>query len=145
VLAQTELLELAALLEFNLSRDGFSTRIFPGSGDTLPELETWKPDLVLLDATHDTIALRSALGEFSSQFPDVPILAMANDPDHAVAVELVKLGVSAYFIVPGEQRKISQQIAMVYNDWVAKKKKEKFVALQQCHDAQPRRVGQGAQ
>ena len=89
------------------------------------------PDLVLLDATHDTIALRSALGEFSSQFPDVPILAMANDPDHAVAVELVKLGVSAYFIVPGEQRKISQQIAMVYNDWVAKKKKEKFVALQQ--------------
>ena len=77
------------------------------------------PDLVLLDVTHDNIMMRSALGEFSSQFPDVPILAMANDPDHAVAVELVKLGVSAYFIVPGEQRKISQQIAMVYNDSIA--------------------------
>ena len=88
------------------------------------------PDLVLLDATHDTMTLRSALGEFSSQFPDIPILAMANEPDHSVAVELVKLGVSAYFIVPGEQRKISEQVSMLYNDWVAKRKKEKFVELQ---------------
>ena len=89
------------------------------------------PDLVLLDVTKDTITMRSALGEFSSQFPDIPILAMENDPDHAFAVELVKLGVSAYFIVPDEQRKISQQIAMLYNDWVAKRNKEKLVELQQ--------------
>jgi DNA-binding NtrC family response regulator len=89
------------------------------------------PDLVLLDVTKDTITMRSALSEFSSQFPDIPILAMAKDPDHAFAVELAKLGVSAYFIVPDEQRKISQQIAMLYNDWVAKKKKEKFVEFQE--------------
>ena len=89
------------------------------------------PDLVLLDVTNDTIKMRSALTEFSSQFPDIPILAMASDPDHAFAVELVKLGVSAYFIVPDEQRKISQQIAMLYNDWVAKRQKEKLVELQQ--------------
>jgi two-component system response regulator AtoC len=89
------------------------------------------PHLVLLDVTHDTMTLRSALSEFSSQFPDVPILAMANEPDHAFAVDLVKLGVSAYFIVPDEQRKIAQQITMLYNDWVAKKNKEKFVELQQ--------------
>lgn len=89
------------------------------------------PDLVLLDVTKDTIALRSALSEFSSQFPDVPILAMASDADHAFAVELVKLGVSAYFIVPDEQRKIAEQVTMQYNDWVARKKKEKFVELQQ--------------
>ncbi len=89
------------------------------------------PDLVLLDVTHDTVLLRSALKEFSSQFPDVPVLAMASNPDHAFAVELVKLGVAAYFIVPDEQRKIAEQITMSYNDWVAKKKKEKFVELQQ--------------
>lgn len=89
------------------------------------------PDLVLLDVTHDTITMRSALTEFASQFPDIPILAMAQDPDHAFAVELVKLGVSAYFIVPDEQSKISQQITMLYNDWVAKRKKEKLVELQQ--------------
>jgi len=70
------------------------------------------PDLVLLDVTHDTIALRAALKEFSTQFPDVPVLAMANDPDHGFAVELVKLGVSAYFSVPDEQRKIAEQVTM---------------------------------
>ena len=89
------------------------------------------PDLVLLDVTRDTIALRSAIREFSSQFPDVPILAMASEGDLAFAVELVKLGVSAYFIVPDEQQKITEQISLLYNDWVARKKKEKFVELQQ--------------
>ena len=90
-----------------------------------------RPDLVLLDVTKDSIALRSGIQEFSSQFPDVPILAMATDPDHGFAVDLVKLGVAAYFIVPDEQRKISEQVALLYNDWVAKRKKEKFVELQQ--------------
>ena len=89
------------------------------------------PDLVLLDVTRDTITLRSAISEFSSQFPDVPILAMASDADLAFAVDLVKLGVSAYFIVPDEQQKIAEQITMLYNDWVARRKKEKFVELQQ--------------
>ncbi len=89
------------------------------------------PDLVLLDVTQDTLKMRTALTEFSTQFPDIPILAMASDPDHAFAVELVKLGVSAYFIVPDEQRKISQQIAVLFNDWVAKKQKEKLAELQQ--------------
>jgi len=70
--------------------------------------------------------LRSALTEFSTQFPDIPILAMASDPDHAFAVELVKLGVSAYFIVPDEQRKISQQIAVLFNDWSRKSKKKSW-------------------
>jgi DNA-binding NtrC family response regulator len=89
------------------------------------------PDLVLLDVTNDTMKMRSALAEFSEQFPDIPILAMASEPDHAFAVELVKLGVSAYFIVPDEQRKISQQIGLLYNEWVARRNKEKLVELQQ--------------
>jgi DNA-binding NtrC family response regulator len=89
------------------------------------------PDLVLLDVTNDTSRMRSALTEFSSQFPDIPILAMASEPDHAFAVELVKLGVSAYFIVPDEKAKISQQIGVLYNDWVAKRNKGKLVELQE--------------
>jgi DNA-binding NtrC family response regulator len=75
--------------------------------------------------------LRNALKEFSSQCPDVPVLAIASDPDHGFAVELVKLGVSAYFIVPDELHKITEHIALLHNDWTAKRKKEKFVELQQ--------------
>ena len=89
------------------------------------------PDIVLLDVTNDTVTLRSALEEFCSQFPDVPILAMATDPDHAFAVDLVKLGVSAYFIVPDEQRKIADHITSLFNDWIARKKKGRFVEIQQ--------------
>ena len=90
-----------------------------------------QPDLVLLDVTHDSITLRSALQEFTAQFPDIPVLAMASDPDHAFAVDLVKLGVSAYFVVPDEQRKITEQVSLTYNEWTARRKKEKFVELQQ--------------
>lgn len=41
--------ELAALVEYNLLRSGFQSRIFPGASDTLRELESWTPDLIVLD------------------------------------------------------------------------------------------------
>src|SRR5580704_15374293 len=41
--------ELAALIEYNLTRGGFQTRIFNGSGPTLQDLDAWQPDLILLD------------------------------------------------------------------------------------------------
>ncbi|MGH9720585.1 MAG: winged helix-turn-helix domain-containing protein [Bryobacteraceae bacterium] len=41
--------ELASLLEYNLTRQGFQTRILRGSKGALDQLEAWKPDLILLD------------------------------------------------------------------------------------------------
>ncbi len=41
--------ELAALVEYNLARNGFQSRILPGGAGTLKELERWKPDLIVLD------------------------------------------------------------------------------------------------
>ena len=41
--------ELAALLDYNLSRSGYETRTFGGSGGALKSLEEFKPDLVVLD------------------------------------------------------------------------------------------------
>src|SRR5271168_2271623 len=41
--------ELAALLEYNLTRQGLLTRVIPGSKGALEQLESWKPDLVILD------------------------------------------------------------------------------------------------
>ncbi len=41
--------ELATLVEYNLLRNGFQSKILPGNRNTLKELETWKPDLVILD------------------------------------------------------------------------------------------------
>jgi DNA-binding response OmpR family regulator len=41
--------ELAALLEYNLNRQGLLTRVISGLRGALEELERWKPDLVILD------------------------------------------------------------------------------------------------
>jgi DNA-binding response OmpR family regulator len=41
--------ELAALLEYNLSRQGLQTRLIGGSKGAIEQLESWKPDLVILD------------------------------------------------------------------------------------------------
>ncbi len=89
------------------------------------------PKLVLIDVTRDNVTLRSSLKEFCSEIPDVPIIALAHEPDHGFAVELVKLGVSAYFIFPDEHRKIRDHVTSLYNDWLAKKQKERFVEIQQ--------------
>ena len=41
--------ELASLIEYNLTRAGFQTKIMNGTGPVLRDLETLQPDLVILD------------------------------------------------------------------------------------------------
>ena len=41
--------ELASLLEYNLTRQGLATRIWSGSRGVVEDLESWRPDLVILD------------------------------------------------------------------------------------------------
>jgi two-component system phosphate regulon response regulator PhoB len=41
--------ELASLIEYNLTRGGFQVNLLNGAGATLQELETWRPDLIVLD------------------------------------------------------------------------------------------------
>src|ERR1039457_719603 len=40
--------ELAALLDYNLSRNGYETRVLGGSGGVLKALEQHKPDMVVV-------------------------------------------------------------------------------------------------
>ncbi|HEX4276576.1 MAG TPA: response regulator transcription factor [Bryobacteraceae bacterium] len=41
--------ELASLIEYNLVRGGFDVKILNGEGSVIHELESWQPDLVVLD------------------------------------------------------------------------------------------------
>ena len=41
--------ELASLIEYNLVRGGFEVKVLNGAAQTLGELETWQPDLIVLD------------------------------------------------------------------------------------------------
>lgn len=89
------------------------------------------PDLVLLDVRADTLILRSAMKEFVEHNENAPVVAIADDPDHIVAVDLVKLGVSGYYVFPDDQRKIGEQITLLYNEWSALQKKEELLRHQQ--------------
>jgi two-component system alkaline phosphatase synthesis response regulator PhoP len=42
-------LELASLIEYNLTRGGFQVQTMSGGMGTLRELEAWQPDLIILD------------------------------------------------------------------------------------------------
>jgi len=41
--------ELAALLDYNLTRGGYQSYVLAGNKGTLKDLEAWKPDLIVLD------------------------------------------------------------------------------------------------
>jgi len=41
--------ELASLIEYNLTRGGFDVKLLNGAGPTLRDLETYQPDLIVLD------------------------------------------------------------------------------------------------
>src|SRR5512142_663629 len=41
--------ELASLLDYNLKRNGFETQVLNGARDTLRQLESARPDLIVLD------------------------------------------------------------------------------------------------
>ena len=41
--------ELASLIEYNLTRQGYLVRIHTGARSPLKDLEAWKPDLIVLD------------------------------------------------------------------------------------------------
>ncbi|MFN0158624.1 MAG: sigma-54 dependent transcriptional regulator [Bacteroidota bacterium] len=89
------------------------------------------PSLVLLDVNRDTMQLRESVREFASSYADVPIIALTNAADHASAVELTKIGITSYFLLPEERRKITEQITLLHNKWHARKGKEKYQQLQQ--------------
>ena len=41
--------ELASLIEYNLTRGGFQVQLLERRGRTLQDLESWQPDLIVLD------------------------------------------------------------------------------------------------
>jgi DNA-binding NtrC family response regulator len=88
------------------------------------------PHLVLVDVRVDKPMLRSALKEFIEQYPNTPTLAIAEESDHAYVVDLVKMGVQGYFLFPKDQKKISEQITVLYNDWRARRSKELYAEQQ---------------
>ncbi len=93
--------ELAALLEYNLTNSGFSTRALVGSKGTLEQLEEWRPDLIVLDVMlpdGDGFDLCKQIRR-SPSIARVPILFLTARSDEVDRVLGLEIGGDDYNIV----------------------------------------------
>jgi DNA-binding response OmpR family regulator len=104
--------ELAALVEYNLSRNGFQSRVLPGTSGTLKELEAWRPDLVVLDVMlpeGDGFEICRQIRK-SASIGRVPILFLTARSDEVDRVLGLEIGGDDYITKPFSPRELVARI-----------------------------------
>jgi DNA-binding response OmpR family regulator len=104
--------ELAALVEYNLVRNGFQARILPGTGGTLRELEAWKPDLIVLDVMlpgNDGFELCRQIRRTNSM-ARTPILFLTARSDEVDRVLGLEIGGDDYITKPFSPRELVARV-----------------------------------
>ena len=104
--------ELAALIEYNLTRGGFQTQIWSGGEGTLKALEQWKPDLVMLDVMlpgMDGFELCRRIRQSASlaRTPVVFLTARADEVDRVLGLEI---GGDDYMTKPFSPRELVARV-----------------------------------
>lgn len=104
--------ELAALVEYNLVRNGFQCRILPGTAGTAQELEAWKPDLIVLDVMlpdSDGFEVCRQIRR-SSTIARVPILFLTARSDEVDRVLGLEIGGDDYITKPFSPRELVARV-----------------------------------
>ncbi len=104
--------ELASLIEYNLTRGGFDVRILNGAGQTLQELETWRPDLIVLDVMlpgQDGFDLCRQIRRTATlgQTPIIFLTARSDEVDRVLGLEI---GGDDYITKPFSPRELVARI-----------------------------------
>src|ERR1700692_4387475 len=104
--------ELASLVEYNLVRNGFVSRILPGTSGTLQDLEAWKPDLIVLDVMlpdNDGFEICRQIRK-SSTIARVPILFLPARSDEVDRVLGLEIGGDDYITKPFSPRELIARV-----------------------------------
>ncbi len=104
--------ELASLIEYNLTRGGFQTRVFPGSEGTIKELEAWRPDLIVLDVMlpgQDGFEICRKLRQ-TGPLSITPILFLTARSDEVDRVLGLEIGGDDYITKPFSPRELLARI-----------------------------------
>src|SRR5271154_4029160 len=104
--------ELASLVEYNLTRNGFQSRTWGGSKGALDGLEEWRPDLVVLDVMlpdGDGFDLCRQIRK-SSVLSRVPILFLTARSDEVDRVLGLELGGDDYITKPFSPRELIARV-----------------------------------
>src|SRR5689334_291698 len=104
--------ELAALLEYNLNRAGLLTRILSGSKGALEQLESWKPDLIILDVMLPDgdgfdLCRRMRRNPAISRTPVVFLTAKSDEVDRVLGLEI---GGDDYVTKPFSPRELMARV-----------------------------------
>ena len=104
--------ELAALIEYNVTRAGFEVLIFPGGEGTLRDLEAWQPNLIILDVMlpgQDGFELCRQIRHACklTRAPIVFLTARAEEVDRVLGLEL---GGDDYITKPFSPRELVARI-----------------------------------
>ena len=104
--------ELAALLDYNLSRNGYETRVLGGSGGVLKALEQYKPDMVVLDVMLpevDGFELCRQIRQ-SSALGRIPVLFLTARADEVDRVLGLEIGGDDYMTKPFSPRELVARV-----------------------------------
>jgi DNA-binding response OmpR family regulator len=104
--------ELAALLDYNLSRGGYQTSILGGGQGTLKELEAWKPDLIVLDVMLpdvDGFELCRQIRQ-SAVLTRTPVLFLTARSDEVDRVLGLEIGGDDYMTKPFSPRELVARV-----------------------------------
>lgn len=104
--------ELASLIEYNLARGGFQTRVFPGCEGTLRDLEAWHPDLIILDVMlpgQDGFEICRRLRQ-GGKLVATPILFLTARSDEVDRVLGLEIGGDDYITKPFSPRELLARI-----------------------------------
>src|ERR1019366_5470936 len=104
--------ELASLIEYNLSRGGFDVKLLNGAGQTLRELETWQPDLIVLDVMlpgQDGFDLCRQIRQ-NSKLARTPVIFLTARSDEVDRVLGLEIGGDDYITKPFSPRELVARI-----------------------------------
>lgn len=104
--------ELASLIEYNLTRGGFQTRLFDGSDTTFRDLESWNPDLIVLDVMlpgQDGFDLCRRLRQ-AGKLMKTPVIFLTARSDEVDRVLGLELGGDDYMTKPFSPRELVARI-----------------------------------
>jgi DNA-binding response OmpR family regulator len=104
--------ELASLIDYNLSRNGYQTQILDGGNNTLKALEQTKPDLILLDVMLpgiDGFELCRLIRQ-SAALGRTPILFLTARSDEVDRVLGLEIGGDDYMTKPFSPRELIARV-----------------------------------
>ena len=104
--------ELAALVEYNLTRNGFQSRVLNGGSGTLRDLETWRPDLIVLDVMLPDIDGFELCRQIrkTAALARVPVLFLTARSDEVDRVLGLELGGDDYITKPFSPRELVARV-----------------------------------